>query len=422
MSGGSLSQEEIDALLNGGAEGAAEPAAEAQPAAGPPPAPEPEAVAEPLPEPGPALEPAGDLTASERDTIGEVGNICMSSAATALSALLGHQVQITTPSVDVVTGQEVRDGFTVPAAMVVIEYTSGLDGRNVFVLSTRDASVVADLMMGGEGTPADELSDLHVSAIGESMNQMMGSAATAMAEMIGRRVDISAPSVEVPGPGEEWSLGGLANEDPIVRVAFQLRVGDLLDTELMQLMPIGFARTLVDGLHGGAEPAAEAAPQPPAPAPAVEPDPAAAEPDPLLPPDLLDALAEGPAAPPADESTRPLRAVPAPVAQPVAFPSLDEAPPGPGGSDISLLLDVPLQVTVELGRTQLRIRNVLELVPGSIVELDKLAGEPVDVLVNGKQIARGEVVVIDEEFGVRITDVASQAKRLRGLATDEIAT
>jgi flagellar motor switch protein FliN/FliY len=213
------------------------------------------------------------------------------------------------------------------------------------------------------------------------------------------------------------SLGGLANEDPIVRVAFQLRVGDLLDTNLMQLMPIGFARRLVDGLHDGAAPAAEAAPEPPAPGPAPAP-----EPDPLLPPDLLDALAEEPGAPPADEAAPPLRAVPAPVAQPVAFPSLDESPPAPGGSDISLLLDVPLQVTVELGRTQLRIRNVLELVPGSIVELDKLAGEPVDVLVNGKQIARGEVVVIDEEFGVRITDVASQAKRLRGLATDEIAT
>ena len=112
--------------------------------------------------------------------------------------------------------------------------------------------------------------------------------------------------------------------------------------------------------------------------------------------------------------------MPVPVAQPVTFPSLDDMPAAPGGSDISLLLDVPLQVTVELGRTQLRIRNVLELVPGSIVELDKLAGEPVDVLVNGKQIARGEVVVIDEEFGVRITDVASQAKRLRGLAAEGV--
>jgi flagellar motor switch protein FliN/FliY len=149
---------------------------------------------------------------------------------------------------------------------------------------------------------------------------------------------------------------------------------------------VPFARALVDGLHAAS--------------------PASAEP-----------AGTDPSAD--DDDERHLHALPAPpVAQPVAFPSLDEVPAAPGGSDISLLLDVPLQVTVELGRTQLRIRNVLELVPGSIVELDKLAGEPVDVLVNGKQIARGEVVVIDEEFGVRITDVASQAKRLRGLAAD----
>jgi flagellar motor switch protein FliN/FliY len=421
MSGGSLSQGEIDALLSGDAQADGEPATEAEAAAGAEPeqAPAPEAeAAAPAPEEAAGdrapLETAVDLTAPERDTIGEVGNICMSSAATALSALLGYQVQITTPSVDVVTGQQVRDSLTAPAAMVVIEYTSGLDGRNVLVMTTRDASVIADLLLGGEGTAADELSELHASAIGESMNQMMGSAATAMAEMIGRRVDISAPTVEVPGPGEESSLGGLANEDPIVRVAFQLRVGELLDSTLMQLMPIAFARTLVDGLHDTVGPAAE-----PVPAEAPPAAPEAAPAADLRSADLLDALAEAPPAPAPGDDDRRLKAVPAPVAQPVAFPSLDEAPPAPGGSDISLLLDVPLQVTVELGRTQLRIRNVLELVPGSIVELDKLAGEPVDVLVNGKQIARGEVVVIDEEFGVRITDVASQAKRLRGLATDE---
>ena len=176
----------------------------------------------------------------------------------------------------------------------------------------------------------------------------------------------------------------------MVRTSFQLRVGELLDTTLMQLMPVAFARSLVDGLMQPAAPAAPAA------APRRR---------------------RGPADD--DDDDRHLHALPAPpVAQPVTFPSLDEVPARPGGSDISLLLDVPLQVTVELGRTQLRIRNVLELVPGSIVELDKLAGEPVDVLVNGKQIARGEVVVIDEEFGVRITDVASHAKRLRGLAAD----
>ena len=357
MSDDSLSQEEIDALVNA-------------------------SDADSVPDPATA-EPSGapELTALERDTLGEVGNICMSSAATALGTLLSRSVQITTPQVELVDDAEVRSGHDGPAVVVAIEYTEGLDGRNVFVIGTRDASVVADLMMGGEGTPADEVGEAQLSAIAEAMNQMAGGAATAMAEMVGRRVDISSPSVDLldlndPAVGLELGIAGA-----MVRTAFQLRVGDLLDTTLMQLMPLAFARALVDS--------------------------------------LTTAEAAGGTASGAEDDDRHLRAVPVPVAQPVAFPSLDEMPASPGGSDISLLLDVPLQVTVELGRTQLRIRNVLELVPGSIVELDKLAGEPVDVLVNGKQIARGEVVVIDEEFGVRITDVASQAKRLRGLAIED---
>ncbi|WP_217915200.1 flagellar motor switch phosphatase FliY [Miltoncostaea marina] len=400
MSGGSLSQEEIDALMAGGAD-ALQAAAAHEPAG---PAAEPAPI---VPADDGSAEPLDDM---ERDTVGEVGNICMSSAATTLSKLLGRAVQITTPRVEMIGQDEMRSHFDEPALVVVIEYTEGLDGRNAFVLSTRDASVVADVMMGGQGVASESLDDLHVSAISEAMNQMMGSAATAMAEMAGRRVDISAPSVTVLG--EEGGVYDIGLEQPVVRTSFQLTVEDLLETTLMQLMPLGFARALVGGLTGAAPaPAPEpvAAPEPP---PAPAPEPVAAVPQPP-PPAPAAAGAPSPA-----EDDRHLRAVPVPVAQPVTFPSLDEAPAAPGGSDISLLLDVPLQVTVELGRTQLRIRNVLELVPGSIIELDKLAGEPVDVLVNGKGIARGEVVVIDEEFGVRITDVASQAKRLRGLAAE----
>ncbi len=381
MSGGSLSQEEIDALMAGAADG--DVPAEA---AAPEEAPEPEAPMR--------SEDTSSLSPVEIDTIGEVGNICMSSAATALSTLLSRKVQITTPSVDEVDEGAVRRHFDSPAVVVVIEYTEGLAGRNVFILTQRDASVVADLMMGGEGAAADELTDLHASAIGEAMNQMMGSASTAMAEMAGHRVDISAPSVAILDLSDAAESVDLGLVGRIVRTSFQLRVDDLLDTTLMQLMPVDFARGLVDALNTPPAPA-----EPAAAAPAAETAPAVAD--------------------PAAEDDRHLHAVPVPVAQPVTFPSLDDAPSVPGGSDISLLLDVPLQVTVELGRAQMRIRNVLELVPGSIVELDKLAGEPVDVLVNGKQIARGEVVVIDEEFGVRITDVASQAKRLRGLAAGE---
>lgn len=373
---GSLSQDEIDALLAGDA--ASDAAAD-------------------------GAAPAGaqsELGPEERDAIGEVGNICMSSAATVLSALLGNPVSITTPSVDVVGAGVVRDGIGRPAAVTFIDFSEGLSGQNVLILGNREAAVVADLMMGqapSEGT--DALSELQLSAVSEAMNQMMGSAATAMAEMLGIRVDITAPRVRVLDPGDGADALGLPEDLALVRVRFQLRVGDLIDTELMQLMPVDFASSLVAGLVSGAPAAA----LPDAEVVRDEEPPPAAATEPSPPP---------PAADP------PLSAVPPPTVHPVSFPSLDDAPPQPAAGDMALLMDVPLQVTVELGRTRMRIREVLDLAPGSIIELDRIAGEPVDVLVNGKQIARGEVVVINEEFGVRITEVAHPATRLRGVAAE----
>lgn len=327
-----------------------------------------------------------ELSDYERDALGEIGNICMSSAAGILATLLDRTVQITTPTVELLTDAALRAEFDAPSAVVEIAYTEGLEGSSILVLAIPDAAIVADVMMGGEGAPSDGLTEAQSSAVGEAMNQMMGGAAGAMAELLGRRVQIAAPGVEIVDLAEGGAPGMSGPRNLLVRTSFQLLVDGLLDTTIMQIMPVGFARLMLDNVASR-------------PATATEPPAAEAE----------------------DDDERHLRSVPGttPVARPVTFPTLEESPEGPGAGDIALLLDVPLQVTVELGRTQLRIRNVLELVPGSIVELDKLAGEPVDVLVNGKQIARGEVVVIDEEFGVRITDVASQAKRLHGLAADE---
>lgn len=435
MSGDSLSQEQIDALLKGAADNppADEPAAGADEEAveevaeeaaegGEPVADDaPEAVEGDVPAAAPASPAEGGLadrfpellSSEERDTLGEIGNICMASAATTLSTLLGHQVLITTPTVIVTTEHDVVDTYQRPAALVRINYTEGLSGSNVFVISTHDASVVADLMMGGSGTPSEEIDEIHASAVGEAMNQMMGASATSMANMLGMRVDISAPDVQILDLSEADAAIGLVNrDDPMVCASFDLQVGDLLSTTLMQLMPIEFAKDLVDNLmnQGSAqeppaeEPAAapaEAAAPPPAAAPAPDPVPVAAAPPPQA------AMAQAAAT---------IQERPGVVAQPAAFPNLGDGAGSSVPGDIGLLMDVPLQVSVELGRTELRIRNVLELVPGSIIELDRLAGEPVDVLVNGKQIARGEVVVIDEEFGIRITDIASQANRLRGLA------
>ncbi len=330
-----------------------------------------------------------ELSEFEKDALGEVGNISMSAAAGILATLLSRPVQITTPTVELLSDAALRAQFDAPSAVIEVAYTDGLEGSSILVLAIPDAAVVADLMMGGEGTASDELTEMQSSAVAEAMNQMMGGAAGAIAELTGRSVQIAAPGVDIVDLAEGGAPGMSGPTTLLVRTSFALKVEGLLDTTLMQIMPVGFARLL---LHRVASRPAGGAP--------VEPE--------------VETAGES-------DEERHLHAIPAtaPVARPVTFPTLEDASEAPGAGDIALLLDVPLQVTVELGRTQLRIRNVLELVPGSIVELDKLAGEPVDVLVNGKQIARGEVVVIDEEFGVRITEVASQAKRLHGIAVEE---
>jgi flagellar motor switch protein FliN/FliY len=103
----------------------------------------------------------------------------------------------------------------------------------------------------------------------------------------------------------------------------------------------------------------------------------------------------------------------APAPKPHIFQSLSSDNAPPAANNLDLILDIPVQLTVELGRTKIAIRNLLQLAQGSVVELDGLAGEPMDVLVNGCLIAQGEVVVVNDKFGIRLTDIISPAERLR---------
>ena len=316
-----------------------------------------------------------------------------------------------------------------PYLGVEVGYTIGIDGNNVLAIQASDAAIIADLMMGGDGTnPDTNLSEIHMSAVGESMNQMMGAVATSLSTMFNKKIDISPPIVNLVDFGKEEVITEMAkNTDPIVRISFRMEVDGLIDSEIMQILPVHVAQDMVQSLMGGG---AEEAPAPaPAPAPAASPPPAAAPPPPPA------------AAPP---PSQPQYAPPPPQQQYAAPPPPQYAPPPPGygygppmqpnvvtnmpvspaqftplsmepvqvnDANIGLILDVPLQVTVELGRTKKSIKEILELSNGSIVELDKLAGEPVEIQVNGHFLAKGEVVVIDENFGVRITEIATPAER-----------
>jgi flagellar motor switch protein FliN/FliY len=376
-----------------------------------------------------ADEPNG-LSDMEKDAIGEIGNISFGSAATALSTLLGQKVEITTPQVTTIPKSQLKEEFPMPHVAISVNYIEGFQGINLLVIKTVDAQVIADLMLGGDGTNVGgDLSEIHLSAVQEAMNQMMGSAATSMSTIFNRFVNISPPGIGIFDVSANKGTEPLQDYDHYVKISFRLTIGTLIDSTIMQLLPIPFAKEMVAMLIGGgsaAEPEPPAAAKP-APEPVRQPEPApqamhgaqAYTPPPPQP---------GPSVPPAPapratgygaHGMPPMHdAGPSNVnrnvnVQPVQFSGFSE--PGyaqgePGNLD--LLLDIPLKVTVELGRTQRTIKSILELTQGSIIELDKLAGEPVDILVNNKLIAKGEVVVIDENFGVRVTDIVSQWDRI----------
>lgn len=411
-----LTQEEIDALLNGAAsEPAASDSASNEEASS--------VLSDDL------------LSSMEKDALGEIGNISMGSAATTLSVLLGHKVNITTPTVSVDTMSTIQNQYPMPYLVVEVGYVIGINGNNILAIQASDASIIADLMMGGDGlNPQEELNDIHMSAVGEAMNQMMGTVATSLSTMFNKKIDISPPKVNLIDLGVEDKITDLVNNDePVVKTSFRMEVDGLIDSEIMQILPLDVAKEMVSFLMGGgAEAEAQEAP---APAPEPAPAPVAPEPAPVAAAPASAAPAPQPAAPQYAAPPQPQYTAPPMGAQPVyappayannvvssgvpvqnaQFAPLTNEPVEVNAANISLIQDVPLQVTVELGRTKKSIREILEFSTGSIIELDKLAGEPVDIHVNGQLTAKGEVVVIDENFGVRITEIVSPMERVQSL-------
>lgn len=363
------------------------------------------------------------LSPLEKDALGEIGNISMGSAATTLSTLLGHKVNITTPTVSVAPMNVIQQHYPLPYLVVEVGFTVGIDGNNVFAIQATDAAVIADLMMGGDGThPDTELNEIHMSAVGEAMNQMMGAVATSLSTMFNKKIDISPPRVNLVDFGKE-DLTSTISSDPMVRAAFHMEVDGLIDSEIMQILSIDVAKEMVNSLMGGGssdEPAPAPAPQPtpaPTPAPQAAPPPPPQQsypPQQQYPPQPNYPPPQQPYPPPGygygNSQMQPNVVTNMPVS-PAQFTPLSMEPVQINEANIGLILDVPLQVTVELGRTKKTIKEILDLATGSIVELDKLAGEPVEIQVNGHFLAKGEVVVIDENFGVRITEIASPAER-----------
>ena len=389
---GALSQEEINALLSS---------------------------------PGGNSAPVGEeLTADEKDAIGEIGNISMGTAATTLSSLVSNKVDISTPVVSFATWQDICDAYERPCVFIRIAYTVGLDGSNILVLRENDVKIITDLMMGGTGQNVEdtEVSELHLSAISEAMNQMMGSAATSLSSMFNRVIDISPPMADLIDLKENIDERAIDEflSGTFVKISFRMEIGDLVDSEIMQLYPVSFAKEMCTSATQtmSADAAASATPTPtPAPSPAPAPAQAMQAAPQMAP--AMDMSQQMPmmgqpmmAQPMMGQPMMQMPMMQMPMmGQPVnvqpaqfqAFSGADQAVYGQ--ENIGLIMDVPLEVTVELGRTSKSIQEILDFAPGTILELNRIAGEPIDILVNGKYVAKGEVVVIEESFGVRITEI-----------------
>lgn len=411
--GNFLSQDEIDALMND--EEDEESAAENEAA-----------------ENGAALEDVSDLSSEEIDVIGEVNNIAMGSSATALSTLLDEKVDITTPEVEVQTFKQLIEQYDRPCVLVKVEYVEGIEGLSLLVIDTEDAAVIADLMMGGdglEGMDQEMLNEISISAVGEAMNQMMGAASTAMSNILDELVNISPPTAEyidlddVIEEGRDW----FDPDEKIVVTSFKLKVGEVIDSSFKQISSYNFVKNLAESLLHGNTGLMDNT---------IDQEEIEKEIKEEVDTSVKDEYQEEPAAaqksePAAQTHSTSGQTQPEPSREPrrqpqnrniereekvnvqsAQFPEFNEASSQPLPNNMELIKDVPLEVTVRLGKTVMKIRDILDLGDGSIIELDKLAGEPVDLLVNGKLVAKGEVVVIDENFGFRVKDIISPAERL----------
>ncbi|MCY8231846.1 flagellar motor switch phosphatase FliY [Priestia endophytica] len=353
------------------------------------------------------------LTEEERDILGEIGNISFGSSATTLSTLLNQKVEITTPGISLIYHHDLAREFPYPCVALQVEYVNGLSGVNLFIISQKDATIIADLMLGGTGKDAaPELNDIQTSAVEEAMNQMMGTSATSMSKVFQKKVDISPPSLELLNIIEGEGTKVVPPEETLVKVAFKLKIGELMDSDIMQLMPLRVAKQMVGSLTHR-----DVARKNDSNEPIKVTEEKMAEEQKMMKDEKQYFDYEQDRSMNTEKQDTPYESRPSQTdVQQATFSEFEPSPIQKADTkNLDMLLDVPLDVTVELGRTRRSVREILTLSSGSIIELDKLAGEPVDILVNNKLVAQGEVVVIDENFGVRVTDIVSQRDRLNKL-------
>ncbi|MDO7975423.1 flagellar motor switch phosphatase FliY [Oceanotoga teriensis] len=371
------------------------------------------------------------------DMMGEIGNIAMGSGSTTLSTLLRKKVNIGSPESDIVKFKDIKTNFQDQQLVIIINYKKGLEGLNTFVLPAKMALIISNLMMGGDGNVEEnaELDEISKSAVGEAMNQMMGSASTAMSEFLKTSVDITPPEIKIldfSSPDTVFPPLNTSEDEDIISIRFNMEIEGLTKTIFWQFIPLKFAKVVQDLMKKVMEEENKDS--------EVKPQNNINQNEPTHTPEIPNTrqqtqqVSQQPVQQQAPQPTQQYQYIPDDTnysnpniiqqgsevtVNPVNFGEIDGNPPSMRSgekvdlSKLQLLLDVPLEIKVELGRVNMSLREVLDLHQGSMIQLDKLAGEPLDIYANGKLIARGEVVVIEESFGIRITEIVSLKERLR---------
>lgn len=371
-----------------------------------------------------------EFSSYEIDAVGEILNISMGAAATAVSELLNAKVWITTPEVSVTKVEDLNYTRLEPAICVKIVYVAGITGVNMMVLKQDDVQLILNQLMGNPLTisPDFEFDELNISAVSEVMNQMMGASATALSDLLGTSVDISTPTPYIIEQTNFCELSELSPEETVVTVNFTLNVDGVMNSEFMSIMSVDLAKTLSGKMMNSFASEEETSASAPAPAPVAAPPapqpvapvqqpaaPAAAAPMPMQQP-MYAAPPQQPYPPQGGYGYPPQYAAygayPPPVppvniqnAQLHQFDNVDFGLQSDQQDNLKLLMGVPLEISVEIGTAKRKVKDILDFTQGTIIELERQAGAPVDVVVNGNLIARGDVVVIDDNFAVRITEI-----------------
>lgn len=364
MSDGSLSQDEIDALLQGtgGMDFDAGPTTPA-------------------------------LTDQELQEFAQIVQGTVGSQESNLSLLVNNEVKIQPPVAELTDAEGLSPSLPPSLVQISIPLTEGAPGQHSYVFPDDAAVRIAGPMMGQEGV---ELDDAAVNALQEAFSQIAGPVITALGDRAGTTVMNDPPT---GNHGDPSSVSLPAGQ--FVKLTYSVTIDDQPPIEVFEI----FDAPVVQATLGGGQMAGAAAQA----APVQQPMAAAGFGGGQSAGGGLGAMMGGMMGMPGGAGGA------GGNVQSVQFPNLSPAGAGPEQGNIGLLMDVYMEMTVELGRTRKLIKEILGMGEGTIIELDKLAGEPVDILVNHKLIAKGEVVVIDENFGVRVTEIVSPMERVSGM-------